>query len=334
MKNAEDKLRPAEKILGLYTLLLQSHRPRSLQNLRKIFNCSTSTMLRVIDQLEASRYGKVIKTKRGRESYYELDKTNLKIPNARFTVEGISALWMCRDFCERLFPRDLWKAMETSLLQGYSLTEAESKDERPSFARRISWGIIDYSVLAEEQLLLFQALRTRTVCAFDYLRGERKEPGHFIYAPLELVAFRETLFLRGWLLSENYRPLFAEPSLLCLHRVRRVRLLTKSSRGVPPLPPLGDLGLGIIETKKFRASIRFLGASARWVRERIWSEDQSIDQRADGSIVLSLTVRNSYEALSWLLSFGREAQVLEPRWLRKLLAEEARRVWEFYRVGL
>ncbi|MDR2142664.1 MAG: WYL domain-containing protein [Deltaproteobacteria bacterium] len=325
--NPEDKYLPAEKILGLYTLLLRSSRAWSLQALRRTFNCSTSTMLRVIAQLEASRHCKVVKTKRGRESYYELDKTDLRLPPPWLTAEGLSALWLCRDLCESLCSEELWKIMGAALLQLTAFLEREVEGASRSFARSLVKGSINYSALAEELRLILTALRTQVACSLDYERGPGVEPGHFLCAPLELITFRDTLYLRGWLLTERGQPRFEEPTLLVLHRARRVRLLEKSTRHLSS-PPLDKSSFGLFEEEKFRVTAQFQGEAARWVRERVWSADQTLEDQADGSLILSWTVKNQYETLSWLLGFGSAARVLEPSWLQRDLAEEARRVWE------
>ena len=52
---------------------------------------------------------------------------------------------------------------------------------------------------------------------------------------------------------------------------------------------------------------------------------------SDGRLLLTLKVDHELEVLPWLLSWGRHVRVLEPRALRKRLAEEARAVAGQYR---
>lgn len=51
---------------------------------------------------------------------------------------------------------------------------------------------------------------------------------------------------------------------------------------------------------------------------------------SDGRLLLTLKVDHELEVLPWLLSWGRHVQVLEPRVLRKRLANEARTIVDHY----
>ena len=62
----------------------------------------------------------------------------------------------------------------------------------------------------------------------------------------------------------------------------------------------------------FQVKVEFSGYAAKHVRERIWSHDQVVDEKGDGNLELTFTATSDIEALSWILSYGHEAQVLEP----------------------
>lgn len=54
---------------------------------------------------------------------------------------------------------------------------------------------------------------------------------------------------------------------------------------------------------------------ADYIRERCWHPSQSIEDRADGSALLTLTVNHLLELKRWILSWGDRAQVLAPLFL-------------------
>ena len=68
--------------------------------------------------------------------------------------------------------------------------------------------------------------------------------------------------------------------------------------------------------------IRFAPAAADYVRERQWHPTQAIDEQADGSLILTLTVNHLLELRRWILSWGDAARVLAP----VSLAEEVRAI--------
>ena len=66
--------RPAEKMLSLYTLLLTSSQPVRLTELSRLLNCAKQSVTRLIDQLESSHFGKIVRHQLGRQVAYSLDR--------------------------------------------------------------------------------------------------------------------------------------------------------------------------------------------------------------------------------------------------------------------
>ena len=65
--------------------------------------------------------------------------------------------------------------------------------------------------------------------------------------------------------------------------------------------------------------------SARLVAERKWHESQRVRENKDGSIILELELGGLEEIERWILSWGDQAEVLEPAKLRQRLAELGRK---------
>jgi len=63
---------------------------------------------------------------------------------------------------------------------------------------------------------------------------------------------------------------------------------------------------------EIRVKIRFSKRVADYVRERKWHPSQEIVEYEDDTIILSLTVNHLLELKRWVLSWGDDAQVLEP----------------------
>ena len=78
------------------------------------------------------------------------------------------------------------------------------------------------------------------------------------------------------------------------------------------------------------ATIRFSAKDAPFVRERHWSEDQSIVDNPDGSCKLSLSTSGTQDLLRWLLSFGSGAEILSPPELRDALRDEVLKLANLY----
>jgi|ERR1700728_238930 len=71
-----------------------------------------------------------------------------------------------------------------------------------------------------------------------------------------------------------------------------------------------------------QVKIRFSPDQAPFVEERSWHPSQKIEKRRDGSIILTLQVANLWEVQRWLIGFGSDALVLEPRELKQQIERE------------
>jgi predicted DNA-binding transcriptional regulator YafY len=90
--------------------------------------------------------------------------------------------------------------------------------------------------------------------------------------------------------------------------------------------------LGINEGPPEHIEIAFEARIAPYIRERQWHPSQTIADRKDGGIVLSLEVCNDWALRGWILSFGPVARVLAPAALAKQIKDEIDRAAERYAV--
>ncbi|MBI3989390.1 MAG: WYL domain-containing protein [candidate division NC10 bacterium] len=74
--------------------------------------------------------------------------------------------------------------------------------------------------------------------------------------------------------------------------------------------------------------VKFSNAWARWIGERIWHPSQTLERLPGGELILTLQVAVTDELKRWILSFGREAEVVEPIVLREAVRAEAQALLE------
>jgi len=79
--------------------------------------------------------------------------------------------------------------------------------------------------------------------------------------------------------------------------------------------------------------VRFAPVVAARVAETIWHPSQRIDTAADGSLVWRATVAGTIEIKLWILSWGGDAEVLEPAELRAEVADVLRRALARYEAA-
>jgi len=83
-----------------------------------------------------------------------------------------------------------------------------------------------------------------------------------------------------------------------------------------------ELAFDIVYEKPINVKIWFSADQARYIKERKWSKTQEIKDQKDGSIILSMHTSGRWDIKKWVLSYGAEAQVLEPEDLRNDISDE------------
>ena len=314
--------KPAAKLLSLYTLLLFSGREASLGELSRELNCSNQAVMRLLDQLEASRFGKLLRARRGREAVYRLDRPG-RLPRISLNAEGLQQLALCRDFMLHLLPESMRKKADAALQQASAyLPEEEAPDALIPVGESFAKGRIDYAPFQEMLQAVMTGIRQHRVCRVHYRSSIHGETKAFEFAPKRLVSYHETIYILGWIVSEKgtVTPLHEDSTTLALQRMRKVLVTRRSAARIPDVKEECRGAFGLIEESPFPVRVRFSPAAATYVAERQWSEGQKITVHRNGSVTLGMTARSSAEVISWVLSFAGTAELLSPKWLREELA--------------
>ncbi|MEK6589830.1 MAG: WYL domain-containing protein [Nitrospinota bacterium] len=78
----------------------------------------------------------------------------------------------------------------------------------------------------------------------------------------------------------------------------------------------------IIYDEPIEAKIWFSADQSRYIKERKWAKEQKITKQKDGSIIFDMKTSGWYNVKRWIMSFGADAKVLEPKELRKDIIRE------------
>lgn len=75
-------------------------------------------------------------------------------------------------------------------------------------------------------------------------------------------------------------------------------------------------------TEPFDFEVLIFGKAIRNVKERKWCENQKIEERDEGIILFKGTTSSKWEFKKWILSFGCDAELVKPDWLRNDIKDE------------
>lgn len=117
---------------------------------------------------------------------------------------------------------------------------------------RLSKGHIDYDPFAATLDCLTQAMQARSVCTVSYRAALHRQEKTWQYASLRLLAYRESLFVQGYMVTDDgpVECLFDDTTLLALHRITASRVTGRSSASLPDIPAPSGEGLASWKWKK------------------------------------------------------------------------------------
>jgi predicted DNA-binding transcriptional regulator YafY len=307
------------KALTLYSLLLFSGRRYSLTELATRLDCSKATVLRLIDAIDGGRslHVRVETEKVGKQSYYWATRPEAK-PNVALDARSIQELVLCRDM--------LWNVMPAALRNEISATIERTTvllgnfEERDSALHSVAAtapkGMVDYSQHQGVLSTLLEALHMRHIVELVYKAHDRPEGKAMAVAPLSLVTHRESLYL----LARREQDLektegFFEPRL-AIQRIESVALTDRPfTELISATQSTGHFGF--MPGTPFEVRAEAAAPVAPYIRERIWSTDQAIEELEGGRIHLRFSATSENEVVSWVLGFAGQVTLLEPAGLRK-----------------
>jgi proteasome accessory factor B len=80
----------------------------------------------------------------------------------------------------------------------------------------------------------------------------------------------------------------------------------------------------------YAVAVRFSRAVATSVTDTYWHRTQQIESEKSGAIIFRAQVSGLNEIASWILSFGDQAEVIEPAPLRQLVSQHVRKLASLY----
>ncbi|HBT25284.1 MAG: hypothetical protein PWP37_1040 [Thermotogota bacterium] len=113
--------------------------------------------------------------------------------------------------------------------------------------------------------------------------------------------------------------------------------LTNKSFSMPTFREINEMlqkvwGTHYSDREPVEIKILFSRAVAQKIRETVRHPSQRLESQPDGSVICTLKVSGYREVINWVLSWGKEAKLLEPEWMRKKMAEEIKSMHYKYKT--
>ncbi|MBF9014523.1 MULTISPECIES: YafY family protein [unclassified Oceanispirochaeta] len=175
---------------------------------------------------------------------------------------------------------------------------------------------------------LLQAALEKKYCRGSYrsFRDGGEEEKEIEFAPLCFFEWNYGLY------CFVYRREDQALRTMALERFESIRMSDRPFREEPEFDPESMLSNAWALTCNDPVSvvIHFSKEAAPYIREREWQPGQKIELNTDGSLVLKLKTSGRRDVKSWILSFGKDAELLKPADLRNEINKELTELYKKY----
>jgi proteasome accessory factor B len=180
-------------------------------------------------------------------------------------------------------------------------------------------GRRDYSRAALILAELRRALLYQNRVTISYRIPSRQDGEAYLVDPYTLIFYKGGLYLLGFAHNRQAVRTFA------VERIDGLQVEGERFEIPDDYHPeeIFQRAFGIVSEEPFQVLVRFASPVAHAIAERNWHPSQRLERLPDGSVELSFTAGGKLEILSWVLSYGSMAELLEPAELRAELAQTA-----------
>jgi predicted DNA-binding transcriptional regulator YafY len=304
----------------IQTLISAKH-GTTVADLVKEENCHPRTVYRDLEALQQAGFPIYQERRDGKGVWTLVDewKHHLPIP---FTLAELMALYFSRDMVKVFRGTAFHDALE-SLFQKVKITlPPESLAYLDQVEQTLLIGIKPYKDYRKFREIINRineaALKYRTVAMIYRTMSRGGEETRRRVDPYRILFFDGTFYLIGWChLRKDVR-------MFVLDRIRMLNV-TDRTFDVP-----GDFDLEtymrspfrVIHDRPVKVTVHFDRKVAGYIKEKIWHYTQRVEPQKDGSIVFSAEVAGTDEVKHWVLGWGKQAEIIEPEFLREEVARE------------
>ena len=318
-----------QKLISLFATLLFTGESHSLIGLSQWLRCSKATVIRLVGDIRMA-YGVDVEAYiEDRRKYYRIKRRIGTDPLLNLTEFEIHTLQMCRAFTEHLLGRQMFEEAAQALDKSQAYLPADRRFASNHFATLIS-GRIDYTNHHQIIRRLIGAMDERKVCEITYKKIMAKRAKTFYVKPLKIFSYKDTIYLHARMARYPGKP-YKEPDfdpLMAIHRIKNLEITDRRFEFPKDynFDKVFNQNFGVIKEEAFEVEVEFTGYAAQYVAERIWSPDQKLTEKKDGTAKLKFSASSKPELISWVLSFRDEAKVIKPEWLKEKVSQTIARM--------
>ncbi len=294
--------------------LIESRHGMTIDELAEETGVNRRTIHRDLNAIHEAGYPLVGELESGRKRYRFLTRFK-DVPPINFTLQELMTLSFLRSQLDFLEGTPFHDDMEEIFRKVNSVLPpryAAHMERIAGVTLPLLQGRRDYRRAFEPLRELRDALVFQRRVSLEYRGTGKEQSSGYLVDPYTLIFHKGGLYLLGYAHNRRALRTFAVERIMRVTRERERFELPDDFRPEEKLRK----AFGIVEEEAVPVRVRFSPVVAHLVRDRVWHPTQRVREEKDGSVVISFEAGGVMEILSWVLSYGRHAEILAPTRLR------------------
>ncbi len=320
--NAKNHL---ERILYIDTYIRGGSFP-SKKKFSDYFEVSGKTIERDFEYLR-DRLDAPLEYSKERKGYYYSDDTYF-LPSLNFSSEEVFSLGLSMETVKSLGNPDLSKNLSKGLDKLFKFLPDKIKTDMEIInARGIFVGPPPVKMNTQVWKPLLKAITAnRKINIFYKSPGHNKSVKRLLH-PYYLLNNQDMWYILV------YNEIRDSIETYAVHRVENVEILTDTFviSDTFEVDDHIDRWWGIFSKEEmYKVKLEFENGAALRVNERVWPKSYKIRKTSDGRLVLEFKTNQLESIMFWLLSWGKDAKVIEPTLLKEMILNNINGMREKY----
>ena len=301
--------------------LISSRIGKSAADLAEEMECHPRTVYRDLEALQVAGFPIYTERSEGKNLWSLLDTVKHQIP-VPFTLTELMALYFGRDMLKVFKDTAFYDSLESLFQKVKTTLPPESIKYLKNVEQTLHLGVKPYKEYGKFKEILNRvneaAINRKSIEIVYYTMSRKKESTRRV-DPYRIWFFNGTFYLIGFCHMRKEVRIFALDRIKMLHQ-------TNETFEVPEDFSLEDFigpSFGVYQGEPAHIKVWFHPDVAGYIKEKIWHESQQIHPQDDGSIIFEADVAGTDEIRFWIMTWGSQAEVLEPESLREEIRTEA-----------
>ena len=290
--------------------------------------CHSRTVYRDLEALQIAGFPICTSRVDGKNLWSVLDTVKQHVP-IPFSMTELMALYFSRDMLKILQNTVFFDSLESLFQKIKTTIPPESEHFLENLQQTLYVSLKHYKEYGRFKETIntanSAAIKKKSV-KIKYFTMSRKKESIRKVDPYRIWFFNSTFYLIGFCHFRKDIRIFA------LDRIKNISI-TEENFTVPEDFDLDDLmksSFGIFQGPPEKVKIKFDSGIAGYIEEKVWHESQKIIRQPNGSIIFEAETAVTSELKFWILSWGADAEVIEPQTLKEDIIGEAQSLLKKY----